>query len=44
MTLKIVQLVTLNYTMVTDNIDNKMAVLTLYRQMQHNYTFPLLHM
>ncbi len=44
MTLKIVQLVALNYTMVTDNIDSKMAVLTLYKKMQHNYTFPLLHM
>ncbi len=30
MTLKVVQLVILNYTMVTDNIDSKMAVWTLY--------------
>ncbi len=43
MTLNIVQLITLNYTMVTDNIDSKMAVLHVYKQMQHNYTFPLLH-
>ncbi len=44
MTLNIVQLITLNYTIVTDNIDSKMAVLTLYKQIQHNYTFTLLHM
>ncbi len=27
------QVITLNYTMVTDRIDSKMAVLTLYKQM-----------
>ncbi len=36
------QVVTLNYTMVRDEIDSKMAVGTLYKQLQHYYTFALL--